>query len=263
LASRSPKTVAIVAADAEFAQNAADGARQSIKEIGGFETVMDQKYPPSTTDYTPVMRAVHALNPDIVYVAAYPTDSVGIVRAANEIGLTPKMFGGTFIGLLLTPIKTQLGPLMNGIVNNEVYLPTPSLTFPGTLELLAKYRAIAQSQGIDPIGWAYPPLAYAAGQVLGQAVEGTKSVDQVKIAAYIHSQMRFRWASERAKLQARTPPQQTGHKHRLRGHWPCAPRGELQRQELLHRHVAQGCPSQHQSTQASPRARTRSSGRTV
>src|SRR3974390_1204760 len=49
-----PKTVAIVAADAEFAQNAADGARQSIKEIGGFEIVSEQKYPPPTTDYGPI-----------------------------------------------------------------------------------------------------------------------------------------------------------------------------------------------------------------
>ena len=89
------------------------------------------------------MRAVQALNPDIVFVAAYPPDSVGIVRAANEVGLTPKMFGGTFIGLLVTPIKAQLGPLMNGIVNNEVFLPAPSLTFPGTKELLAKYQAAA------------------------------------------------------------------------------------------------------------------------
>ena len=181
-----PKTVAIVAADAEFAQNAADGARQSIKEIGGFETVTDQKYPPPTTDYSPIMRAVQALNPDIVYVAAYPTDSVGIVRAANEIGLTPKMFGGTFIGLLLTPIKAQLGPLMNGIVNNEVFLPSPSLIFPGTREVLTKYQAVAQAQGLDPVGWAYVPLAYAAGQVLAQAVEGTKSLDQPTLAEYIH-----------------------------------------------------------------------------
>lgn len=182
-----PKTVAIVAADAEFAQNAADGARQSIKETGGFDIVLDQKYPPSTTDYAPIMRAVQALNPDIVYVAAYPTDSVGIIRAANEIGLTPKMFGGTFIGLLITPIKAQLGPLMNGIVNNEVFLPAPSLTFPGTLEVLAKYRDIAKEQHIDPFGWSYPPISYAAGQVLAQAVEGTKSLDQVKLAAYMHA----------------------------------------------------------------------------
>jgi len=181
-----PKTVAIVAADAEFAQNAADGARQTIKETGGFELVLDQKYPPTTTDYAPIMQAVKALNPDIVYVAAYPPDSVGIVRAANEIGLTPKMFGGTFIGLLLTPIKAQLGPLMNGIVNNEVFLPGPAFTFPGTRELLEKYRAVAKAQGLDPMGWSYPPLGYAAAQVLAQAVEGAKTLDQVKLAAYMH-----------------------------------------------------------------------------
>jgi branched-chain amino acid transport system substrate-binding protein len=182
-----PTTVVIVAADAEFAQNAADGARQSIKEIGGFKLLADQKYPPSTTDFAPIMHSVQALNPDIVYVAAYPPDSVGIVRAANEIGLTPKMFGGTFIGLLVTPIKMQLGPLMNGIVNNEVFLPAPAFTFPGTLDVLAKYRAIAQREHIDPIGWAFPPLGYAAGQVLAEAVEGTKSLDQVKLAAYMHT----------------------------------------------------------------------------
>ncbi|MGH6673478.1 MAG: amino acid ABC transporter substrate-binding protein [Xanthobacteraceae bacterium] len=182
-----PKTVAIVAADAEFAQNAADGARQTIKELGGFQLVADEKYPPGTTDFAPIMHSMQALNPDILYVAAYPPDSVGIVRAANEIGLTPKMFGGTLIGLLVTPIKMQLGPLMNGIVNNEVFLPAPAFTFPGTQEVLAKYRPIAQREHIDPLGWAFVPLGYAAGQVLGEAVEGAKTLDQVKLAAYMHS----------------------------------------------------------------------------
>ncbi len=182
-----PKTVVIVAADAEFAQNAADGARQSIKEIGGFKLLSDQKYPPSTTDYAPIMHAVQALNPDIVFVAAYPPDSVGIVRAANEVGLAPKMFGGAFIGLLVTPIKVQLGPLMNGIVNNEVFIPAPAFTFPGTLEVLAKYRPIAQREHIDAMGAAFVPLSYAAGQVLAEAVEGAKTLDQVKLAAYMHT----------------------------------------------------------------------------
>jgi len=180
-----PKTVALVAADAEFAQNAVDGARQNIKDIGGFETVFDKNYPPTTADFTPILRAAQALNPDIVFVAAYPPDSVGIIRAANEIGLMPKLFGGTFIGLLVTPIKIQLGPLMNGIVNNEVFVPAPAFTFPGTLEMLAKYREAAKTQGIDPLGWAFPPLAYAAGQVLAQAVEGTKSLDHRKLADYM------------------------------------------------------------------------------
>ena len=182
-----PRTVAIVAADAEFAQNAADSARHGINEIGGFEIVSDRNYPPSTTDFTSIMRAVKALNPDIVYVAAYPPDSVGIVRSANEIDLAPKMFGGTLVGLMATPIKMQLGPLLNGIVNNEVFVPAPALTFPGTLEVLAKYQATARDKGIDPMGWAFPPMGYAAGQVLAQAVEGTKSLDHAVLAAYMRS----------------------------------------------------------------------------
>jgi branched-chain amino acid transport system substrate-binding protein len=182
-----PKTVALSAADAEFAQNAVEGARQNIKDMGGFDTVFDKSYPPTTADFTPILRAIQALNPDIVFVAAYPPDSVGIVRAANEIGLVPKLFGGTFIGLLVTPIKMQLGPLMNGIVNNEVFVPAPAFTFPGTLEVLAKYQTAAKTQGIDPLGWAFPPLSYAAGQVLAQAVEGAKSLDHKAIADYMRS----------------------------------------------------------------------------
>src|SRR6201988_2845029 len=80
-----PQTVAIVAADAEFSKTSADGARENAK-AGDFEIVYDQSYPPSTTDFAPVMRAVQASNPDIVFVAAYPPDTAGIVRAAAASG---------------------------------------------------------------------------------------------------------------------------------------------------------------------------------
>src|SRR5581483_6988178 len=113
-----PQTVAIIAADAEFAQSAAQGAREELKKHG-FKLIFDKSYPPSTTDFTPVMRAVQAANADIVYAGAYPPDSVGLVRAANEIGLNPKMFGGALIGQLVTPIKAQLGPIQNGLVIQE------------------------------------------------------------------------------------------------------------------------------------------------
>jgi branched-chain amino acid transport system substrate-binding protein len=182
-----PETVAIVAADAEFAQNAADGARANLKEMGGFKTVLDRNYPPTTQDFAPIMRAVQAANPDIVYVAAYPPDSVGIVRAAKEIGLKPKMFGGAMIGLLVTPIKMQLGPLMNGIIVNTVFVPAPAFIFPGTKEMLAKYQAIAKQQQLDPLGWGFATLGYSAGQVLAAAVEGSKSLDHVELAKYMHS----------------------------------------------------------------------------
>ena len=60
-----PKTVAIIAGDAEFPRNAAEGARRNAK-AAGIKVVYDKTYPPNTTDFTPIVRAIQAANPDIV-----------------------------------------------------------------------------------------------------------------------------------------------------------------------------------------------------
>lgn len=179
-----PATVAMIAADAEFSRTAIDGAKENAKALG-FSVIYDRSYPPSTTDFGPIMRAVKAANADLVFVAAYPPDTVGIVRSAREVELTAKMFGGTLIGLLATPLKTQLGPAMNNIVIMESFVPT--FDFPGLQDLLSKYRAKAGGQQIDPFGYGFAPFGYAAGQILAQAVTETKSLDHDKIAKYIHA----------------------------------------------------------------------------
>jgi branched-chain amino acid transport system substrate-binding protein len=181
-----PKTVALIGADAEFGKTACDGARDNAKK-GGFDIVYDKSYPPGTSDMVPIVRAIAATNPDLVFACAYPPDTVGIIRAASEIGLSPKMFGGAMIGLLATPIKVQLGPLMNGLVIMESFIPATTLNFPGLKAMLDKYQAKAPSLGIDPLGYGFTPFAYAAGEVLAQAVEATKSLDHAKLADYIHS----------------------------------------------------------------------------
>jgi branched-chain amino acid transport system substrate-binding protein len=180
-----PKTVAIVAADAEFSRNAADGARIAVKN-SDFQIVYDKTYPPPTQDFAPIIRAIQALNPDMVFAAAYPPDSIGLIRAMNEVGFMPKMFGGAMIGLLATAPKASLGPIINGILIQETFMNAPSLDFPGLKALMAKYQAQAPQQGVDPIGYAYAPAAYSAAQILAAGVEGTKSLDHAKIADYIH-----------------------------------------------------------------------------
>ena len=181
-----PQTIALVGADAEFARNAMDGARVGAKEAG-LKIVYDRTYPPSTADFTPIVRAIDATSPDLVLVASYPPDTVGMLRAAHEVGLKTKMFGGGMVGLQSTAIKTQLGPLLNGIVDYDFWLPWVSFASPEALDFLKKYQTQSAAAGVDLLGYYLPPFAYSYLQVLGQAIEATKTLDQDKLADYIRA----------------------------------------------------------------------------
>ncbi|MGO8919885.1 MAG: amino acid ABC transporter substrate-binding protein [Stellaceae bacterium] len=180
-----PKTLAIVGADAEYPQIATGGARVNAKTLG-LEIVYDQKYPPGTVDFAPIVRAIQATNPDLVYVASYPADSVGMVHAVRELGLRARMFGGGLIGLQYAALKQQLGAQLNCIVYFDTYVPEPTMDFPGIREFLTRYQAKAVPAGVDPLGFYTPPYAYARMQVLGDAVTATGSLDQKVLADYLH-----------------------------------------------------------------------------
>jgi len=180
-----PKTLAIVGADAEFSNNAMTGARAQAKQ-GGFAIVYDRTYPPGTVDYTPIVRAIAATNPDLVFVASYPLDSVGMVRAATELGLKAQMFGGAMVGLQYATFLQQLADKVNRIVNYHLYVPAATMNFPGIETFLKTYQARAAQAGTDPLGFYQPPFAYAAMQVLEQAVKATGSLDDGKLADFIH-----------------------------------------------------------------------------
>lgn len=180
-----PKTVAIVGADAEYPAVVLEGARAHAKRLG-LKVVYDRTYPPNTVDYSPILRAIQATNPELIYVASYPPDTAGMVRAANEIGLKARMFGGGMVGLQFAALRTQLGPLLNGIVNYEVYAPEARDHFPFLDKFLEKYQERAVKEGVDPLGYFVPPYAYAMMQVLERSIKATATLDQEKIADHIH-----------------------------------------------------------------------------
>ena len=179
-----PQTIAIAAADAEFGRNACEGAEENAK-ASGFKIIYNKNYPPSTTDFSPIVRAIQAANPDLLVICSYPLDTVGMVKAMNEVGFKPKMWGGAMVGLQATVFKTQLGPLLNGVVNFETWLPVKSMQFPGSMDLLKKYQDRAKAEGVDPLGYYMPVWAYAYLQVLGDAIAATKSTNDDVLADYI------------------------------------------------------------------------------
>jgi branched-chain amino acid transport system substrate-binding protein len=181
-----PKTLAIVGTDAESARNSIEGALDNAKEAG-LEVIYNRSYPPTTNDFSPIVRAIQATHPDIVYIASYPADSVGMVNALHEVGMKARLVGGNMVGLQTTSIKTQLGPKMNGLVNYNFWVPTPTTMNPEIEAFLARYQAQAAKEGVDLLGYYLPPFAYAYLQVVGDAIKNAGTLDQDKLTAYIHS----------------------------------------------------------------------------
>ena len=181
-----PTTVAIAGLDSDFPQRALDSARYHADRLG-MKLVYDRTYPPSTVDFSPVIRGIQAARPDIVFLTSYPPDSIGLLRSTNELQLQARMLGGVMIGPQVTAIRAQLGPILNNLVCWDVYAPEPTMQFPGMDAFLKSYRAAAEKEKTDPLGLYAPPLAYAQMQVLEQAVRRVGRIDQKAIGADFHA----------------------------------------------------------------------------
>jgi branched-chain amino acid transport system substrate-binding protein len=178
-----PTTIALTFEDAEFSQNACEGARENAKTFG-VKIVYDKSFPFNTPDLSPVVRALQAANPDLVIVCSYPLSSVNMVQAVNEANYKPKMIGGAMVGLQATVFKNKLGPKLNGIVNYETWVPTEKMMAPAAA-FFKKYQELAPAAKVDPLGYYLGGWGYAYISVLGDAVNGAKSLDDDKIAEYL------------------------------------------------------------------------------
>jgi branched-chain amino acid transport system substrate-binding protein len=180
------KSMALLTADQEFAQNLAKTARE-VAGKRNLPIVFDQAYPPNTVEFSSIIRAIKAAKPDIVYVASYPPDSAGILRAVNEIGIgdNVKVFGGGMVGLQFGAVMENLGSLLNGVVNYNSWLPEKSMYYDGTKEFFEKYTKRAIEAKVDPLGYYLAPFGYASGQLTEQAVKAVGSLDQKALAKYL------------------------------------------------------------------------------
>jgi branched-chain amino acid transport system substrate-binding protein len=180
------KTIALLSADQEFAQNLTRTTREVAKSLN-MQIVYDQAYPPNTVEFSSILRALNAAKPDIIYVASYPPDSAGILRAVNEIGVgnNVKIFGGAMVGLQFAAVMESMGSLLNGVVNYNTWLPEPPMYFDGTKAFFDTYTKRAVEAKVDPLGYYIAPYGYAMGQMIEAAVNATKSLDHKALAKYI------------------------------------------------------------------------------
>jgi branched-chain amino acid transport system substrate-binding protein len=181
------KTLAIINSDAEFSANAASAATKIAAEYG-MKLLSTQHYPPNTVDFSGILRNVNAVTPDFIFVASYPVESAAMVRGISEIGIanSVQMFGGAMVGIQYGQQLESLGSALNGITNYDTYVVAPTMNFPGIDSFLQRYRPIAEKENADSLGHFLPPFFYAGGQLIEAAVRAVGSLDEVKLAAWLH-----------------------------------------------------------------------------
>ena len=182
------KTLAVISSDAEFSANAANSGVNIAQEYG-MKVISNQHYPPNSVDFSGILRNVNAVAPDFIFVASYPVESAALVHGISEIGIADsvQMLGGAMVGIQYAQQLESLGSALNGVTNYDTYVVAPTMNFAGIDKFLERYRPIAESKGVDSLGHFLPPFFYAGGQFIEKAVKAVGSLDEAKLAQWLHN----------------------------------------------------------------------------
>lgn len=110
-----PQTAAYATLDDPFAQGTAYGLKEKL-EAGGIETVADEPYPPGTTGFTAIAATIADTEADLVVGGTQFEDSVGLVRAFQDLGYQPD-FAAFSTGPTLPEFEDAVGGATEGILS--------------------------------------------------------------------------------------------------------------------------------------------------
>ncbi|HLH68849.1 MAG TPA: amino acid ABC transporter substrate-binding protein [Candidatus Dormibacteraeota bacterium] len=202
-ADQRPTKVAILTAQNPFTvvdhdgSGRQDGALNYAKQAG-MQVVMDEQYPMTTTDFSGLVQRAKASGADLFLVLGLPNDSLEIARTVYQVGYKPKIYCTCGSQMTTLPAWDQLGAAGNGVMGTTISWPNQGY------QGLASLSAFFQKRGYHDIP-AYGVVAYAILQVLQQAVEGAKTLDQAKLRAYILSHT-FHTAAGNIRYQSNGTP---------------------------------------------------------
>ncbi|MDF2998969.1 MAG: Extracellular ligand-binding receptor [Xanthobacteraceae bacterium] len=173
------KKIGIVHDKTPYGKGLADETQKAMNK-GGVKEVIYEGINPGEKDYSALVSKLKAANVDILYYGGLHTEAGLLVRQMRDQGMKTVLFSGD--GITDKEFWTIAGPGAAGTL--MTFGPDPRKN-PAATKVVEAFKA----KGIDPEG--YVLYSYAAGQVLQQAAEATKSLDPKKIAEYAHSGKTF------------------------------------------------------------------------
>jgi len=164
-----PKTAAYASMDDPFAQSTAYGLKAKL-EAGGITTLVNEVYPPSTTDFSSIAAKIAASKADIVVGGTQYQDGVNLIIALQQLAYQPKL-----AAFSTAPTEAEftkaIGNKAEGILAPTGY--TPQSKFPSNVEFVRKYAAqFGGPPGEDEAN------GYTTGQVVAAAVLAVGCAEQ-------------------------------------------------------------------------------------
>jgi branched-chain amino acid transport system substrate-binding protein len=168
-AAQRPKTAAYAAMDDPFAQGTAYGLKEKL-EAGGIRTVVNEVYPPNTTDFGSIAAKIAASKADIVVGGSQYQDGVNLIVALQQLNFQPRM--AAFSTAPTEPeFAKAIGNKTEGILSPTGY--SQDAPYPSNKEFVEKYKAqFNQAPEEDQAN------AYTTGQVLAAAVTAAGCAEQ-------------------------------------------------------------------------------------
>jgi branched-chain amino acid transport system substrate-binding protein len=164
-----PKTAAYAAMDDPFAQGTAYGLKAKL-EAAGIQTVVDEVYPPNTTDFGSIAAKINDSGAEIVVGGTQYQDAVNLIVALQQLNYQPKL--AAFTTAPTNPeFAAAIGSKTEGILSPTGY--TPAATFPTNQEFVEHYtRQFGTPPSEDEAN------AYTTGQVVAAAVTAVGCAEQ-------------------------------------------------------------------------------------
>lgn len=176
-----PKTAAYATQDDPFTRPVIETMRKQLSELG-VRTVYSTVYPPDATNFQSVANSIKAKKPDMIAQGAVFEDGIGLVRSLKQLDYSPDL-------LYQTSAPSNAGQYSSGVgeANTEGVFYTvswnESADTPLNEEFVSQYAKMFDKD--TPAEDAAD--AFAAAQVLQEAVEEVGSLDQKKLADYLRN----------------------------------------------------------------------------
>jgi len=168
-AGQKPTTVAYAAMDDPFAQGTAYGLKEKL-EAAGIKTVIDEVYPPNTTDFSGIAAKIATSKADMLVGGSQYQDGVNLIVALQQLNYQPKL--AAFSTAPTSPeFAAAIGNKTEGILSPTGY--TQQAPYPSNKEFVEKYTAQFGSPPEED-----EANAYTTGQVVAAAVTAAGCAEQ-------------------------------------------------------------------------------------